>query len=92
MTCSVPQQNFGQSNKFAIILDLPPPTSVMQIRSVLGHIGYYRKFIRGYATITTPMEKLLKKDTKFQWTTTCQESLDKLKKAMATTPILVFLD
>ena len=54
--------------KIAIILDLPPPTSVMQIRSVLGHTCYYRKFIKGYAEITTPMEKLLKKDAKFQWT------------------------
>ena len=51
--------------KVAIILDLPLPTSVMQLRSVLGHIGYYRKFIRGYAEITTPMDKLLKKDAKF---------------------------
>ena len=53
--------------KFAIILDLPPPTSVTQLRSVLGHTCYYRKFIRGYAEITVPMEKLLKKDVKFQW-------------------------
>ena len=55
-------------SKVAIILDLPPPSLVMQLKSVLGHIGYYRKFIRGYAEITTPMEKLLKKDVKFQWT------------------------
>ena len=48
-----------------IILDLPPPTSVMQLRSVLGHTGYYRKFIRGYVEITAPMDKLMKKDTKF---------------------------
>ena len=41
--------------------------------------------------ITAPMEKLLKKDAKFQWTTACQESLDKLKNAMDTTPIVVFL-
>ena len=78
--------------KVVIILDLPPPTSVTQLRSVMGHTGYYKKFIRGYAAITTPMEKLLKKDAKFQWTTECQESLDKLKTAMATTPILVFPD
>ena len=78
--------------KFVIILDLPSPTSVTQLRSVIGPIGYYRKFIRGYAEIIAPMEKLLKKDTKFQWTTTCQESLDKLKNTMSTAPILVFPD
>ena len=78
--------------KIVIILDLPPPKSVTQLRLVLGHIGYYQKFIRGYATITAPMEKLLKKDVKFQWITTCQESLDKLKNAMAIAPILMFPD
>ena len=57
--------------KIVIILDLPPPTSVTQLRSVLGHIGYYRKFIIGYAMITAPMEKLLKKDGKFQWKIAC---------------------
>ena len=78
--------------KVVIILDLPPPTSVTQLISVLGHTCYYRKFIRGYAAITAPMEKLLKKDAKFQWTIECQEILDKLKTAMAIVPILVFLD
>ena len=51
--------------KVSIILDLPPPTSVTQLISVLGHTCYYRKFITGYAKITAPMEKLLKKDAKF---------------------------
>jgi len=44
-----------------VILDLQPPTLVRQLRATLGHIGYYRKFIKGYAHITTPIEKLLKK-------------------------------
>ena len=38
------------------------------------------------------MEKLLKKDFKFQWTKNWQESLDTLKNKMVTMPILVFLD
>ena len=78
--------------KIVIILDLPPPTSVTQLRSVLGHIGYYRNFIRGHAEITTPMEKLLKKYAMLRWTPTCQEILDKLKNKMATKTILVFPD
>ena len=53
--------------KVALILDLPPPTSVTQLKSTLGHTRYYQKFIRGYVEITAPIEKLLKKDAKFEW-------------------------
>jgi hypothetical protein len=38
------------------------------------------------------MEKLLKKDTKYQWNDECQQSLDILKEKMVTAPILVFPD
>ena len=60
--------------------------------ATLVHTGYYRKFIRGYADITSPMEKLLKKYVKFQWNAECQKSLDVLKEKMVSTPILVFPD
>jgi hypothetical protein len=50
-------------SKIAIIINLPPPKSMCWLRETLGHTGYYRNFIKGYAQITAPMEKLLKKDT-----------------------------
>jgi hypothetical protein len=61
--------------KIAVIVNLPPPKIVCQLRVTLGHTGYYRKFIKGYAQITAPMEKLLRKDTKFQWNEDCQHGL-----------------
>ena len=76
--------------KIAIIVNLPPSKSVKKLRTTLGHTGYYRKFIKGYAQITAPMENKLKKDIKFEWTPECQESLDILKENMVTAPILVF--
>jgi hypothetical protein len=78
--------------KITIIVNLQPPSSVKQLRTTLGHTGYYRKFIKGYAQITTPMEKLLKHDAKFIWTKECQQSFDLLKEKMVTSPILVFPD
>jgi hypothetical protein len=51
--------------KIVVIVNLPPLKLVRQLRSTLGHTGYYRKFINGYVQITASMEKLLKKDTKF---------------------------
>jgi hypothetical protein len=78
--------------KIAVIVNLPAPKTVCQLRATLGHTGYYRKFIKGYAQITTPMEKLLRKDTKYQWNDECQHGLDTLKEKMVTAPILVFPD
>jgi hypothetical protein len=75
-----------------VIVNLPPSKLVHQLKYTLGHTGYYRKFISGYAQIIAPMEKLLKKDIKFQWNDECQQSLDILKEKMVTVPILVFPD
>jgi len=48
-----------------VIVDLPQLTSMQQLQEMLVYTGYYRKFIRGYAQITSPMEKLLKKENEF---------------------------
>jgi hypothetical protein len=77
-------------SKIVVIVNLTPPKSVCQLRETLGNTIYYKKFIKGYAQITMPMEKWLKKDTKFQWNEDCQQGLDTLKERMVTTPILVF--
>jgi hypothetical protein len=78
--------------KIVVIVNLPPPKIVRQLRVTLGHIGYCRKFIKGYAQITTPMENILRKYTKLQWNDECQHSLDTLKESMVIVPILVFPD
>jgi hypothetical protein len=78
--------------KIIAIVNLSAPKKVRQLRATLRHTGYYRKFIKVYAQITTPMEKLLRKDTKYQWNDACQHGLDTLKEKIVTTPILVFPD
>ena len=66
-------------DKIAIIVNLPTPKIVRQLHTTLGHTRYYMKFIKGYAWITMPMEKLLKKDVNFQWNEECHKNLDILK-------------
>ena len=51
--------------KIKVIIDLKAPVNPKQIRIFLGHIGYYRKFIRQYSDITYPLEELLRVDVPY---------------------------
>ena len=66
------------------------PTNVKQVRSALGMMGYYRKFILGYAKIAQPLNDLLKKETKFEWTEQCESAFNNLKDRLTKAPILRF--
>jgi len=48
--------------KITVIVNLEAPKNVKQLRAMLGHTSYYRKFIKSHAQITAPIEKILKKD------------------------------
>jgi hypothetical protein len=60
----------------------------MQIRSFLGLVGYYRRFIPNFSKIAKPMTQLLEKEAKFKWSLQCEEAFLTLKRLLTTTPIL----
>ncbi|KAF7143242.1 hypothetical protein RHSIM_Rhsim05G0156800 [Rhododendron simsii] len=74
--------------KIQAILDWPPPTKVLELRSFLGLANYYRKFIHNYSKKAAPLTELLKKDQTWQWEAGCQEAFEKLKVAVASEPVL----
>jgi hypothetical protein len=49
------------------VMDWKPPTIVRQIRSFLGLVGYYQRFIPDFSRIAKPMTELLKKGVKYEW-------------------------
>lgn len=51
--------------KTMVIINLDPPKNVKKLRTTLGHTRYYKKFIKVYTQITTPMENMLNKDAMF---------------------------
>jgi hypothetical protein len=61
-------------SKVQDVLSWNAPTSVGNIRSFLGLAGYYQRFIEGFSKISKPMTKLLEKDKKFEWMSSCEAS------------------
>lgn len=78
--------------KIQAIVNWPIPTSVRDVRSFLGLAGFYRKFVKDFSKIATPLYNLTKKDQKFQWTERENIAFEELKKALTTTPVLVIPD
>ena len=53
--------------KIHLIVKLPSPTTVKGVRQFLGHVGFYRRFIKDFSKLTKPLCELLVKDEKFEW-------------------------
>ena len=73
--------------KVEAILQWPIPQSSRAVRGFLGLTGFYRRFIKGYATIVAPLVKLTTKEP-FQWTPQAQSAFEHLKTALSTTHVL----
>jgi hypothetical protein len=66
-------------SKIQVIKDLPTPKTQTEVRSFLGHAGYYRRFIKNFSKIASPLFVLLMKNVEFNWTNFCQEAFSTLK-------------
>lgn len=74
--------------KVSAILNLPVPRNVKEVRRILGMTSWYRRFIPNYATVVSPINNLLRKNTKFQWDESCAIAFDKLKGHLVSAPIM----
>jgi hypothetical protein len=74
--------------KVELIENLPPPTSVKQIRSFIRHAGFYRRFIKDFSKISRPLCSLLAKDIPFQFDEACHEAFQKLQSLLSSVPIM----
>jgi transposase InsO family protein len=74
--------------KIQVILDIPTPSTQKEVRSFLGHAGYYRRFIKKFSKLASPLFFLLTKDVNFRWTDDCALSFADLKQRLSTAPIL----
>ncbi|XP_062028336.1 uncharacterized protein LOC133744212 [Rosa rugosa] len=75
--------------KFDLVHYLPSPTSVREVRSFLGHAGFYRRFIKDFSKIARPLCRLLQKEVTFEWNDECQVAFEKLKELLTSAPIML---
>ena len=75
-------------DKLQAIVDAPAPRNVNELRSFLGLLNYYRKFIPRSATILHPLNALLCKNAKWNWSHECQKSFESAKAALSSSSLL----
>lgn len=84
-------------NKFGIkpdqkrveaIFKMSEPENLTELRSFLGTINFYGKFIKNMHIFKAPLDELLKKDSQWQWSSSCQWAFNKLKKSLSSDLLL----
>lgn len=79
-------------DKIAAVKNFPTPRNAKEIKSFLGLVGYYRKFIKDFAKITKPMTRCLKKNAKIEHTEEFMSAFDTCKNILINAPILQYPD
>ena len=62
------------------------------VRSFMGLVGYYRRFIEGFSKVSHSITSLQNKGIKFEWKLRCEESFQQLKNLLTSAPILKIAD
>ncbi|KAA3483962.1 RNA-directed DNA polymerase-like protein [Gossypium australe] len=75
-------------SKISTITNWKTSKNVMEVRSFLGLVGYYRYFVKNFSMIALLMTKLLYKNVQFVWSDEYQQSFERLKKMLTEAPVL----
>ena len=74
--------------KVQAVIDWPAPTKVTELRPFLELENYYKRFIKGYSKIVSPLTNLLKKDRAWDKDIECRMAFEILKQAISKEPVL----
>lgn len=79
-------------DKIQVIVNFPRPKKPKQIRQFLGMASWYRRFIPDFATIMAPLNALIRKNSKWSWTTEMEKAFCTLKHRLVCAPVLATPD
>ncbi|KAI3684814.1 hypothetical protein L6452_34040 [Arctium lappa] len=78
--------------KIEAMMNWEPPTSLTEIRNLLGLASYYQRFIKDFSKIASPLTSLTRKNIKFLWTETQERAFRTLQRKLCEAPILSLLE
>ena len=78
--------------KVRAVKEMPPPTNVKELRTLLGFVQYLAKFIANLSEITAPLRQLLEKDIQWHWDSEQQSAFELLKEKVSNAPVLRYYD
>ncbi|XP_054259311.1 uncharacterized protein K02A2.6-like [Macrosteles quadrilineatus] len=78
--------------KIKAIVDAPVPRNVTEVKSFVGLVNYYSKFVPNIAGVLRRLYDLLKKDVEFCFGDECMKSFKKVKELLCTAPVLAHYD
>ena len=79
-------------DKIDAVVKAPPPENATELRSFLGLVNYYGKFVPHLSTILHPLNDLLKDNVKWSWTQECSEAFSQAKEELASGRVLTHYD
>lgn len=76
--------------KTEALRNYPVPTNKDETKRFVAFANYYRKYIKNFAQIAAPLNKLSRKHVDFIWSEDCQNSFDTLRSALLSPPVLQY--
>ena len=78
--------------KIDAVATMPRPENVSLLKSFLGSVQFYQKFLPGLATIAEPLYRLTRKNERWNWTLNQENAFQNLKKLLGSNVMLSHFD
>ena len=78
--------------KIEAVVNAPRPENVSQLRSFLGLVNYYNRFLPNASSVLHPLHQLLEQNSKWQWTEQCEQAFTEAKRLITSEQVLTHYD
>ena len=83
---------YKTQEKIEAVVNGPRPENVPHLRSFLGLLSYYNRFLPNVSTVLHPLNQLLEQDSKWQWTEQYQQAFTEAKRMITSEQVLTHYD